>query len=157
MIGLWELIWLFKWVWETPSQWFLIRGEYRITWGPTINYPCTDPTQDLQTQTVQREGRPAYLENASWVIKGHRISPLPLLDPSGSCGHLSWVGGGDAMPSVIGSQGEWLLIWGFCRIPNGSHSWKLATGRTLLTVLTIEYLYCTQWPSIEGPCIYCLT
>ena len=132
-------------------------GEYRITWGPAIHHPRIAPAQDLQTQAVQREGRPAYLEKASWVIKRHCISPLPLLDPSRDCGHLSWCGeSGDTMPSVPGSQGEWLLIWELCRTHNSNHSWNLVTGRTLLTLLSIEYLHCAQWLFIEGPCIYCL-
>lgn len=92
MMGLWELIWLFRWVWEIPSQRFLIGGKYRITWGPAIHHPCIAPAQDLQTQAVQREERPAYLEKASWVIKRHCISPLPLLDPSRDCDHCHGVG-----------------------------------------------------------------
>lgn len=152
MMGLWELIWLFRWVWEIPSQRFLIGGKYRITWGPAIHHPCIAPAQDLQTQAVQREERPAYLEKASWVIKRHCISPLPLLDPSRDCDPLSWCGeSGDTMPSVTGSQEEQLLIWRLCRTHNSNHSWSLVTGRTLLILWSFEYLPCAQWLFIEGP------
>lgn len=103
---------------ERLSQWFWIRGEYRITWGAAINYLLMDAAQDQWTQTVLRD-----------LLIQKKLPRWFCCILQGLWSSL-WGWGGDPMPSVTGSQGKWWLIWGLCR----SHHCKLVTGRTLLTL-----------------------
>lgn len=114
MMDLWELVWLCRWVWETPSQSVWIRGNGRITWKASVNYTCSDPAVDLQTQAVQREGDLAHLVEAFWVISVvsfwlRATPPVHSLywTPPGVV--VIWLGW-DAMSSVTGTQAEWLRI-----------------------------------------------
>lgn len=132
MMDLRELFWLCGWIWKTPSQWFLFKGEYGIMWGTAVHYTYPGPTD---------------------TVLGWGTCPLGKLSGTSSAGPSEdWeMHCRAATSSVTRTQGDRWPILGSCRTHSGSPFWKLATGCTLLIILTAtKHLLCVCWWPLDS-------
>lgn len=144
MRDLWELVCLCRWVWETPSQGILTRGDFQnhlesLCDLHTLGSCCwpTD-TDGRGGGGTCPFGRSFLGDSVVSYWLSHRVSPLPVRDPSRGCGHLAWLG---CHTLCDWNPGRVITDLRLRRAASSIHSCKLATRRYLLTILTTEHLH----------------